>query len=379
MVRSGSRIVFLTTDLAYGGAETQLVYLATRLSYRGWSVRVVSMIPPEAYVKELEEAGITVESLNMRRGVPDPRALCKLVAILRRERPLVLTSFMYHANLLGRIAGRIGRVPVVISSIRNENFGGPMRDRLMRLSDWLADATTINSHLAGEAVVQRGVVPATKLRIIPNGLDTDRFTWTPEIRVQVRKALGLQEECFLWLAVGRLEQQKDYPNLLAAFARVARERQNVLLYVAGQGSLREDLENQVRSMGMEGRVKFLGLRRDVPRLLAAADGFVLASAWEGLPNVVMEALAASIPVVATRVGGVPELVLDGKSGFTVPPKDPDALAQAMLRLMALPREIRFRMGQTGRAYVEAHYGLENVVNQWEKLFLECLRGRGIPV
>ena len=153
----------------------------------------------------------------------------------------------------------------------------------------------------------------------------------------------------------------------------------MLLYVAGQGSLREDLENQVRSMGMEGRVKFLGLRRDVPRLLAAADGFVLASAWEGLPNVVMEALAASIPVVATRVGGVPELVLDGKSGFTVPPKDPDALAQAMLRLMALPREIRFRMGQTGRAYVEAHYGLENVVNQWEKLFLECLRGRGIPV
>src|SRR5690606_1580999 len=118
-----------------------------------------------------------------RRGVPDPRGLVRLVGLLRRERPSILTSFMYHANLLGRIAGRLSGVPVIVSSIRNENFGGPMRDRIMRLTDRLADVTTINSHLAGQAVVQRGVVPGRKLRVIPNGIDTARFIWTPDIRM----------------------------------------------------------------------------------------------------------------------------------------------------------------------------------------------------
>jgi len=219
------------------------------------------------------------------------------VGILRREQPLILTTFMYHANLLGRVAGRLARVPVVVSSIRNENFGGPMRDRIMRLTDWMADVTIINSNLAGEAVVRRGVVPVGKLQVIPNGLDTTRFTWTPEVRMQVRKAFGIDEECFLWLAVGRLEEQKDYPNLLKAFARVVREQPEAVLLVAGQGPIRRTLEEMVSLLELEGRVKFLGVRTDIPHLLAAADAFVLASAWEGLPNVVMEALAAAKPVV----------------------------------------------------------------------------------
>lgn len=370
-------LIFLTTGLGYGGADTQLVRVATRLRARGWRVQVVSMIPPQAHVEELEAAGIQWFSLDMRRGVPDPRGLVRLVGLLRRERPSILTSFMYHANLLGRIAGRLSGVPVIVSSIRNENFGGPMRDRIMRLTDRLADVTTINSYLAGQAVVQRGVVPGRKLRVIPNGIDIARFIWTPDIRMAVRRALGVDERDFLWLAVGRLREQKDYPTLLAAFARVSQQRPDAILYVAGQGPLLQTLERLMSSLGLKERVRFLGLRTDIPRLLAAADGFVLASAWEGLPNVVMEAMAAAKPVVATRVGGVPELVEDGISGFLVPPKDDEALARTMLRLMSLPPEVRSTMGEKGRTHVERLYSVDRVVDQWEELFLELLERKGL--
>ena len=367
----------MTTGLGYGGAETQLVRLATRLKARGWNVHVVSMLPPQAYVGDLQRAGISVVSLGMRRGIPDPKALFRLVFILRREKPQLLTTFMYHANLLGRVAGRLAGVPVVVSSIRNERFGGTLRDRIMRVTDSLADVTTVNSHLAGQAIVRRGVVPAKKLRVIPNGLDTARFVWSPDLRKHVREALGVDEGSFLWLAVGRLEQQKDYPNLLEAFVRVVRERSEAALRIAGEGPLRPALEGTVRRLGLEQRVIFLGVRADVPRLLAAADAFVLASAWEGLPNVVMEAMAAGKPVVATRVGGVPELVEHGKSGFLVPPKDPEALAVAMLRLMALSDETRARMGEAGQAHVRANYELERVVDKWEALYQELLRQKGV--
>ncbi len=371
------KITFLITGLNYGGAETQLVHLATRLKKRGWDVQVISMIPPVAYVEELKRAGIHVYSLEMRRGVPDPRGLFRLVKILRRERPQILTTFMYHVNLLGRLGGRIVGVPIIISSIRNENFGGPTRDKIMRLTDWLADVTVINSQLAGEAVIKRGVVPPKKLRIISNGLEIDKFLWTLEQRLNVRKVLEINStKTFLWIAIGRLEEQKDYPNLLEAFSIVLRERPDTFLFIVGQGPLESKLKELAEELGINQKVSFLGLRRDISDLLAAADALVLSSAWEGLPNVVMEAMAASKPVVSTTVGGVRELISDGETGYLVPPKAPKALAQAMIKLMDLPEGLRKSMGQAGRKYIKENYSLEHVVDMWEELYIEFLKNKG---
>lgn len=367
----------MATGLAYGGAETQLVNLATMLKERGWDVRIISMLPPQAFTEELAAAGIPIATLNMRRGVPDPRAVFKLVKILRQWRPDILTSFMYHANLLGRIAGRMAGVPVIISSIRNENFGGPHRERILRLTDWMGDITTINSRLAAENLVKRGIVPADRMRVIPNGLILDKFSSNGIDRTRLRKQLGVVEDEFLWLAVGRLEEQKDYPTLLKAFQILSLDNSKSQLMVAGQGPLLEYLKQRTLDLGISDRAIFLGLRRDIPSLLDAADGFVLSSAWEGLPNVVMEAMAAGKPVVATSVGGVPELVQDGISGYIVPPRDPEALAAAMLKMMSLLEEERKAMGQTGRAHIEANYSLDHMVDQWEKLYRELLASKNL--
>lgn len=371
-------VLFLITGLAYGGAETQLVNLATSLKKRGWEVRVVSMLPPQAFTEELKEAGIPLLTLNMRRGVADPRAVFRLVKMLCEWRPQILTSFMFHANLLGRIAGRLAGVPIVVSSIRSENFGGPWRDRITRLTDWMEDVTTTNSRLAAEKLLKRGVVPRERIHVIPNGLVLDKFTVENSNRTEFRQQLGITEKRdFLWLAVGRLEEAKDYSNLLQAFKIIMQSGHKAQLRVAGQGPLLENLQRQSINLGISDRVVFLGLRRDIPSLLDAADGFVLSSAWEGLPNVVMEAMAAAKPVVATCVGGVPELVQEGVNGYIVPPGDSEALAAAMMKMMALPEVERRAMGRAGRAHIESNYSLERVVDQWEELYRELLQRKGL--
>ncbi len=370
------QIAFLITDLDYGGAERQLISVSTGLKERGWNIGVISMLPPQAFTENLEQSGISVETLNMRRGVPDPRAAFTLARLLREWRPEILLTFMFHANLLGRIIGRWVGIPVIISSVRTENFGGIWRKWIMRLTDWMGDITTTNSNLVAGNLIKQEVVPKGRIRVIPNGLVLDKYTDSGFDPYAIRHDLAVPQEAFLWLAVGRLEEAKDYPNLLNAFKMAREAGSDSYLCIAGQGSLLTFLEQETIDLGIDDKVRFLGLRRDIPALLQAADGFVLSSAWEGLPNALIEAMAAGKPVVATRVGGVPEVVKDGVSGYLVPPRDTKALAEAMTRIMCHTERQRESMGRAGRAWIEANYTLEHVVDSWEALFYELLATKG---
>jgi glycosyltransferase involved in cell wall biosynthesis len=177
------------------------------------------------------------------------------------------------------------------------------------------------------------------------------------------------------LAVGRLAPAKDYPTMLAAFARISAGRPACTLLIVGIGPLQSETEALARSLGLGDRVRFLGMRRDVPELMSAADGYVLSSAREGMPVVLLEAGAAGMPIVATAVGGNREVVLDGKTGFVVPPRDPNALAEAMLKLAALPIAERRALGQRGREHIQTHYALPRIVDLWEELYQGLVAGR----
>ena len=367
-------ICFLVTSLSYGGAETVLIKLATSLSRRGWPVKLVSMLPPEARFDQLISCGIEVESLNMRRGIPDPRAMFKLAALLRKWKPLVLHSHMVHANLLGRIVRVFASVPVVVSTAHNIDEGGRGREIAYRLTDSLADVTTNVSQAAVDRYIEVGAAPRNRIRFIPNGLNTDEFTPDDQLRHLLRDELGVND-AFLWLAVGRLVEAKDYPNMFRAFAKV-NENTNAILFIVGQGELEESLKQQVRELSLENCIHFLGVRQDMPQLMNAADGYVMSSAWEGLPMVLLEAAAACTPIVATDVGGNREVVLNGTSGFIVPPGDSDQLANALQNVMAMPANERFNMGKAGRQYVEDNYSLECVVDMWENLYWEFLTIKG---
>jgi glycosyltransferase involved in cell wall biosynthesis len=364
------RILFLVTGLAYGGAETQVVYLATRFKSRGWEVGVVSLIPPKAYIEDLEKADVLVFSLDIRRKLPDPRPILRLVQIIRKWQPDVVHSHMVHANLLARIVRPLAPFPVLVCTAHNIDEGGRLREVLYRLTDPFCDLTTQVSQAGLERYVHVGAVPRHKICYIPNGVDTERFKPNLEDRLKVRKELGV--EGFVWLAVGRFDPPKDYPNMLQAFARVVHKHLNTMLLIAGDGPLRKTMENMTRELGVEKHVKFLGIRRDIPQLMNAADAYVMSSEWEGMPMVLLEASACGLPIVATNVGGNAEIVLDGQTGFLVPPKSPEALSQAMLRMMDLPEEVREKMGKQARKHIESNFSLDRIVDCWEALYYELL-------
>ena len=370
------RVLLLSTSLGMGGADRQILYLAEALLSHGYDVRVVSMTPLGEMGQQAVSRGLPVSSLDMERGRADWSSFRRFVSILRSWKPDVLTSFMYHANLLGRVAGRWAGVPLIVTSIRSERHGGAARDWLMRLTRWMDDCCTTNSRQVADSLQARGMFPARKSCVIPNGVDTTSVGISPEERQRLRHELGAAPNDFLWVAVGRLLPQKDYPTLLRAFALLPQATS--ALAIAGRGPLLSDLEQMSYEQGTAERVKFLGVRDDVPALLIAADGFVLSSAWEGMPNVVMEALTAAKPVVATRVGGLPELVEDGKTGLLVPSGEPTALAKAMIRVMSMPPNERTQMGMLGRHHVVSRYGLQFMADQWISLFGELLSTRGLP-
>lgn len=337
-------------------------------------MHVVSMIPPRAYLNDLGKVGVTVDTLGMRRGVPDPRAVLRLAGMLKRRRPLVLHSHMVHANLLSRLTRPFYRVPAMICTAHSTFEGGSLREWAYRMTDRLCDLTTQVSQVGLERYVRIGVAAPHKIRFVPNGVDTKRFRPDFQNRFRLRAELGLQDD-FIWLAVGRFEEAKDYPNLIRAFASVVRRRGRTVLLIVGQGPLRKEVERLARELGVTAYLRFMGVRGDIPDLMNAADGYVMSSAWEGLPIVLLEASASGLPVVATDVGGNREVVLEGKSGILVPPKDHEALARSMLQIMALPQEIRVSMGMQARQHIEDHYALDKLVDQWEALYWEVLRKR----
>lgn len=339
-------------------------------------MQVVSMLPPQAFVEELKNADIPLVTLNMRRGVADPRAVFRLLKILREWKPDIVHSHMVHANLLARVVRIFCKMPVLISTAHSIDEGGRWREVAYRLTDPLADLTTNVSRAAVERYIRVGAAPKNKIRFMPNGIDTTKFKPNKAAGQRLRNELGVVNY-FVWLAVGRFEEAKDYPNMLRAFSMIVSKKTDVVLLLVGQGSLMEEVKKIASELNLEDKVQFLGVRRDVPDLMNAADAYVMSSAWEGMPMVLLEAGACGLPVVATDVGGNSEVVLNGKTGFIVPPRNPETLAQAMEKMMALPKEKRLEMGKAGRAYIEANYSLEHAVDQWEALYMELLQRKGL--
>jgi len=246
-----------------------------------------------------------------------------------------------------------------------------------RMSNGLVDHMTIISEAAADRFVNERIVPRELLTCVPNGVDTERFRQVaPETREALRSSIGVHDR-FVWLAVGRFEIAKDYPNMLHAFAQVCQRDSNAVLLLVGHGSLQQETESLAQSLGLGDRIRFLGVRSDVPEIMAAADGYVMSSAWEGMPIALLEAAAAGLPIVATRVGGNHEVVRDGESGFLVPHRDAEALGQAMLRLMEQTPERRRDMGERGREHVRVHYGLGRVVERWQDLYRQVSVRKGL--
>lgn len=359
-------LVFLTTSLERGGAETQLVRIAATLKRRGWKVGIITLLPSDGLREEVEKAAIPwVECPGLPARVPLKPAF-RLIRQLRSWRPPLLITFNYPADVMGRVCGRLAGVPTILSGLRTAQAQPPLREAFYRFTEPLIAMTVSNSHAALARMLARGTLTPSKTAMINNGLNLDAYP-DPMTRQEARALLGLRDGEFAWAAVGNLRKAKDYPTLLEACAMIRSEGSGFRLLIIGEGPDRGDLEAMADSLGLADRIAFLGSRRDVPRILKAVDGYVLSSAWEGSPNTLMEAMASGLPSVATDVGDVRVLVEKADSGFVVPPGDPAALADRMLALMALDDSTRQWMGAHGRDLILAEFENERVVDVWEAL------------
>jgi len=358
-------VLFLTNVLGYGGAEVQVRQLALGFKRRGWDTTIVTMLPPQAFVDALDQAGIHLECLHMRRGIPDVRALFRLRRILRQRAPQIVHSHIVHANLLARMARLICPMPVLITTAHNTVECGRILELAYRLTDRLTDLTTNVSQAAVDRYVRIGAAPVQRIQFVPNGVDLHRFRPDKDERHRLRRELAVADQ-FVWLAIGRLTEAKNYPNMIEAFAQVADA--NTVLLIVGHGELDEPIRQHALTRHLGGRVRFLGVREDIPSLMNAADGYVLSSDWEGMPLVLQEASCTHLPIVTTDVGGNREVVVNGRTGFVVPPQDAAALAAAMRRVMVMTPEQRQQMGLAAREYMAATFDLEHVLDQWEGIY-----------
>jgi glycosyltransferase involved in cell wall biosynthesis len=258
-------------------------------------------------------------------------------------------------------------MPLLICTAHNlretSRRGGPTwhKELLYRATDSLADQTTTICKAGYDRYLRVGAVPKNKFQVIPNGVDTDRFTRSEALRRRTRSMLGIGSE-FVWLAAGRLVKQKDYPTLFRALETL--EKKSFVVLIAGSGPLEQELRVECVRRGLSGCVRFCGTWDNVLALYNAADAFVMSSEFEGLPVALLEAASVGLPAVVTDVGGNPEVVIDNVTGYLVPPHAPTQLASALQRLMDATPDFRRAMGFAARHHCCEHYGIASVMEKW---------------
>jgi len=366
------KVVLVIGQLHQGGAEGQLAHLARGLAGVGWdpSVACLSEVA-EPHATALRASGIPVAIIPRRRG-RDLSRVKALATLLESTGADLVHSFLVGANAYAYAASRLaGRRRLVVSSRTTM----PIRSGVQRkLHAWVfrrASMVIANSERVGDFTVAYYGVSRSRLRVVPNGVAMGEYAGAGEERAASRGDLGLPPTAVVGGTLGRLSREKNLGLFVETAAALARESPSLAFLLVGGGPEFEPVRAAVRSLGMEGRILLSGPRADVPRVLAALDYFIMTSDTEGLPNAIMEAMASGLPVVSTRVGGVPELVADGETGLLVAAGDAGAMLDAARRI-ALDAGLRRAMGEAGRRRIAEGFSVERMVERTRAVYDEVM-------
>jgi len=374
------RLAYFSNAEARGGVEEHILTLLRGLDRAHFQTflictpRVADMLapdlPPDVHVFPLRYSRHT-----------QVRSAIRLMRFLRRNRIEILHSHLFHASLFAAPIGRLSGVPLIVEtphlreSWRHGWFKGSfLVDRIVgRLIDIYIAVSQANSLYLQE----KKRLPARKMRVIHNGCDPDRFNPARRPTVELKLTLGFGKDDPMLLVPARLEPQKGHSVLIRALPLILKEFSSVRVVCAGDGVLRNELELQVRSLGLEPNIRFVGRQANLEDWFAVCDFTVLPSFYEGLPLVAVESLAAGRPMVATSVDGTPEVIINGKTGLTVPPGDPTLLADAVCRMLRDPG-MRKSMGLAGRSWVLERFTQEKQIERTQEWYLQSLNSiRGL--
>ena len=376
------RIVFIITGLSTGGAEMMLLKVLERLDRQRFAPHVISLTTLGELAPRIAALGIPVNAVGMKPGLPSPSGVFRLVRLLKRLNPDVMHTWMYHADFLGGLAARLAGISAVGWCIRNSNLDKDKTKFSTRavvslcasMSKWVPSRILSCSEKARQIHVARGYA-AEKMVVVPNGFDLARFKPDSDARHWIRAELGIADQTPLVGLIGRLDPQKNHAGFFEAAGMLHRRMPQVHFVLAGQGI---DMNNAallqaITHEGVLANTHLLGLRNDIPELMAALDVLASSSYGEAFPNVLGEAMACGVPCAVTDVGDSAYIV--GDTGRVVASSDMTGLGAALEELLALPASEKVALGERARARVAAHFEIGKVVQQYED-FYETLFANG---
>lgn len=347
-------IAVLLQDLEFGGTQQYAIRLLRHLDRAKFLPELWVLRGGDDMAALAAEAGVNVVRFSSARSVT-PLALARLARRLFRSRPHVLYTLTVVPNIWGRLLGALAGVPAIVSGYRSL-FPKQWERLLWRLSDRII----CNAEALKEIMIRHFAVAPERIAVIPNAVDTDRFRPEPASKAPQPTVVF----------VGRLVAEKDPMNLLEAFRLAAARLPQAQFEIIGGGPFQSQMAARIQTQSLESRIQLLPATADIRPALRKAWLFTIASSSEASPNVVIEAMAAALPVVATRVGGIPELVEDGITGLLVEPGNPARLAEAIVALLT-DEERRRSMGETGRERVLARHSIQTMISQTEQVLLEA--------
>lgn len=365
------RIVHVLGSLEVGGAEQVAINLANEQVEAGHEVTVVSLHTGAwgPHRQSFEAVGARVVNIPKRGPTLDPTLVVRLAAYLRRVNTDVLHTHNPHPVIYGAPAARLARIPCVHTK-HGANVASKRSSLLRRVSSRLATVVVgVSAETARQACAQ-GEATTSTVRVIDNGINVEKYARDEAARVSVRDELGIPRDAVVVGTVGRMVPEKNQALLVRAMSPIVGP--NVHLVIVGDGPLRAEVEAARSVCESKQHIHVLGRRLDVVRLLSGFDVFALSSDSEGLPMVLPESMACSLPVVATAVGGIPGVIQDGKDGFVVPPQNEEALRDAILRLVN-DSSLRQTMGQAACASAEQRYSARAMHTKYEALYMSLLR------
>ncbi|MBP6964204.1 MAG: glycosyltransferase [Armatimonadetes bacterium] len=367
-------VAHLIGRLNIGGAEEQLVSLAPEFDAGRFRVIVCVLQPGGTLENRLEAADVKYHSFGFRLRSA-PLAVLRICSFLKRERVDVLHMHMYHAALYGRIAGLLARVPVMITT--DHGKGMWKKPWQVAFERYMVRHTALRigvSQDVADIIRNRERVPDDKLIVVRNGVNAERFRAGEAERASVRTELGVTEHTFLVGTLARLVEPKALHVMIEAVSIASKDVPGIRLLIVGDGPLRAELDKCASDLGVRDGVIFTGARSDVPGLLAAMDVFALSSIREGLPISLLEAMAAGKPIVATRVGGIPDVIADREDGLLVEPDAPQAFADAICDLAA-DADLASRLGQRAAEKAESDYSVKATARKLEEIYARLSAGQ----
>lgn len=366
------RILHVIDSFDIGGTETQMVQIACRLVQRGHFVTVAALRGGGVLEASLRKAGIRIIEFPKRRGLFSFQGifqLMRLARFIRREKFDAVHAHDLWSNLMAVPAARLAGSPVILSSQRNMAhipWYTPFRRKIIRVVHGMASGVIVNSEAIRELLATEFHVARARVHLLHNGVDFGRFR---DVHVNRRDILPSVSSNGKWiLHIANMNSEvKGHAVLIDAARVISACIGEVHFILIGDGPLRSRLEDQAREAKLENLVHFVGRRNDTAELLGCADLFLFPSLAEGMPNAVLEAAAAGLPIVATSVGGIPEIIENGLNGILVPPGDSQALADASLRLLS-NHELSSQLGRAAQATIQAKFGFDKLADALTGLY-----------